>query len=710
MGHHHHHLERLMAMVFLVSASNIFTVCQAQRGFASSFSDFPNTPPVFAIPNRWPIREDQAIGSRVMTLRTIDDEKDKMVYGIAKSEAPAEYSATHMFTVNPRTGDVFLKENLRGKAGHQFYTYMTAHDGHNSAKFEVCFEILPSEEHYDEESPVGAPVEIASSNSTDRSKPSFIARPFPAGRPPHSFPAFNPVAIRPKVPKVPFAATAAPARPTSSAAPGAKSSVLPEASDTPTTSATAPGRPVPVYSPTERPDPVLVATNTSFEHDGGSNGLGGNLHGGGRAGSGHTRKPADWHGYRLDLITAFLPLLAAIAFAPIVGIVFYVLHRKCSRHPNPAMIKGLSHKIPANKTPSMETTMTSTSTASTFDYNGDFFNQIGRTVRSTVSNRYESNQDIEGSPFVKMDDTQWEFPRHHLHFKDILGEGCFGQVWRCEARGLGSPDTPQIVAVKTLKENASDKDKKEFISELEIMKLLDPHPNVVTLLGCCSEKDPVFLIMEFVPYGKLQSYLRDSRTGHNEILTARDLTSFAYQVAKGMEYISSKGIIHRDLAARNVLVGANKQCKIADFGFARDIIASHVYERKSEGRLPIRWMAPESLYDNLFTTKSDVWSFGILMWEIVTMASTPYPGLVAAEVMKRVRDGLRLEKPEHCKREMYNVMFYCWMTDPNERPAFDDIVQMLDKLLVSENDYLELARFPDHAYYNIITNLSGEKL
>ncbi|KAK6645064.1 hypothetical protein RUM43_001340 [Polyplax serrata] len=286
-----------------------------------------------------------------------------------------------------------------------------------------------------------------------------------------------------------------------------------------------------------------------------------------------------------------------------------------------------------------------------------------------------------------------------------------------EAFEEGGKEGAVVVAVKTLKESAGEKERKDLVQELEVMKTLEPHPNIVRLLGCCTEKDPLFVIMEFVAKGKLQSYLRNSRAercygnmhGESKTLTSRDLTGFAYQCARGMEFLSSKGIIHRDLAARNILVSNENICKVADFGFARDIIGSHVYERKSEGRLPIRWMAPESLYDNIFSVKSDVWSFGVLIWEIVTLGSTPYPGLAAADVMRKVRDGCRLEKPDHCRRELYNIMYYCWDKDPKERPSFQELVTLLEQLLLSETDYIELDRFPDHSYYNMVS-LSGEKL
>ncbi|CAH0725275.1 unnamed protein product, partial [Brenthis ino] len=312
---------------------------------------------------------------------------------------------------------------------------------------------------------------------------------------------------------------------------------------------------------------------------------------------------------------------------------------------------------------------------------------------------------------------EWEFPRHRIRIFNIVGEGAFGQVWRAQAIDIDGKKGEQTVAVKTLKENASEKEKTDLIQELTVMKNLGNHPNVVRLIGCCTEKEPTFVIMEFVSLGKLQQFLRDSRAerhygnthGGSQFLTSRDLTHFAFQVARGMDFLSSNGIIHRDLAARNVLITEDRTCKVADFGFARDVAGTHVYERKSDGRLPIRWMAPESLYDDIFSVKSDIWSFGVLLWEIVTLGSTPYPGLSAGDVMRKVRDGHRLEKPEHCRRELYNIMYYCWEAEPTSRPDFKEVVSMLERLLCTEMDYIELERFPDHSYYNV-QHLDGEKL
>ncbi|XP_015430162.1 PREDICTED: tyrosine kinase receptor Cad96Ca [Dufourea novaeangliae] len=328
------------------------------------------------------------------------------------------------------------------------------------------------------------------------------------------------------------------------------------------------------------------------------------------------------------------------------------------------------------------------------------------------TNRYETWEKDSHIGIKNKPENKWEFPRHRLKVFNILGEGCFGQVWKCEALDIDEKSGTKIVAVKTLKENATERDRLDLAQELRVMKNMEPHPNVVRLLGCCTEREPMFVILEYISGGKLQSFLRISREERNHGgpgLTSRDLTGFVYQIAKGMEYLASKGIIHRDLAARNILIDENRVCKVADFGFARDIAANQIYERKSEGRLPIRWMAPESLYDNIFSVKSDIWSFGILIWEIVTLGSTPYPGLAAAEVMRRIKEGYRLDRPEHCKRELYNIMYYCWDKDPACRPSFGELVGLAEGLLLDEIDYIELDRFPDHSYYNVL-NLSGEKL
>ncbi|PZC74920.1 tyrosine kinase receptor Cad96Ca [Helicoverpa armigera] len=339
------------------------------------------------------------------------------------------------------------------------------------------------------------------------------------------------------------------------------------------------------------------------------------------------------------------------------------------------------------------------------------------------SNRYESwdNSHLqlsEETSISKEDQPpdKWEFPRHKLRIFNIVGEGAFGQVWRAQALDIAGKKGEQTVAVKTLKENASEKEKIDLLQELLVMKNLGTHPNVVQLIGCCTEKEPTLVIMEFVSLGKLQQFLRDSRaerhygnTHGSQFLTSQDLTKFAFQVARGMDFLSLQGIIHRDLAARNVLITEDRVCKVADFGFARDVADTHVYERKSDGRLPIRWMAPESLYDNIFSVKSDIWSFGILLWEIVTLGSTPYPGLSANDVMKKVIEGYRLEKPEHCHRELYNIMYYCWEAEPKDRPDFADIVARLEPLINKDMDYIQLERFPDHSYYNL-QHLDGEKL
>jgi len=315
---------------------------------------------------------------------------------------------------------------------------------------------------------------------------------------------------------------------------------------------------------------------------------------------------------------------------------------------------------------------------------------------------------------------RWEHPRESLRLQSVLGEGHFGQVWRAEVDNIGGHQGTLIVAVKNVKDNATSKEQQDLVRELRIMQDLGTHPNVVTLLGCCTTEEPVLVIMEYLVFGKLLTYLRENRGRHNyynfshdsAVLTSPDLTLFACQIAAGMEYIASKGIIHRDLAARNILVDHHKVCKVSDFGMSRSTkeISTEVFEQKHRGALPIRWMSPESLYHNEFDQKTDCWSFGILLWEIITLGSTPYPGLSAREVMRSVREGYRLERPDHCHPQLYQLAAGCWVHEPDWRPIFSRLRHDLEVLLEDQNQgYVDLDRFQEEIYGTLIKS-SDEKV
>lgn len=308
--------------------------------------------------------------------------------------------------------------------------------------------------------------------------------------------------------------------------------------------------------------------------------------------------------------------------------------------------------------------------------------------------------------YTSLSRAQLEFPRQKLQLGVDLGEGRFGKVIQARAMNIIGDGKWLAVAVKTCRPSATDSEKQDLYQELEIMRKIPKHANIVTLLGCCSRKDPLYIIMEYVHRGSMLSYLRKCRP--SSIMTmenrsssfmqprAKDLTVFALQVARGMAHLASFGIIHRDLAARNVLLDTDFTCKICDFGLARDVEGVDVYERTSKGPLPVRWMAPEALEDNCYTRKSDVWSYGVVLWEIVTLGATPYSGMSAMEVMRQVLNGFRLSRPIHCKEEMYELMVRCWMKVADSRPTFADIVTHHEELM--NDDYIVLGDFDEEDY------------
>ncbi|XP_067114007.1 fibroblast growth factor receptor 1b isoform X1 [Osmerus mordax] len=310
------------------------------------------------------------------------------------------------------------------------------------------------------------------------------------------------------------------------------------------------------------------------------------------------------------------------------------------------------------------------------------------------------------SEYELPNDPQWELPRDRLSLGKRLGEGCFGQVVQAEAVGIDKDKPSRLtkVAVKMLKADATEKDLSDLISEMEMMKMIGKHKNIINLLGACTQGGPLYVVVEYASQGNLREYLRARRpvgleywSGPSQAplgsLELRKLVSAAYQVARGMAYLASQKCIHRDLAARNVLVTDDNVMKIADFGLARDIHHIDYYKKTTNGRLPVKWMAPEALFDRIYTHQSDVWSFGVLLWEIFTLGGSPYPGVPVEELFKLLKEGHRMDRPSACTQELYLMMRDCWHAVPSRRPTFLQLVEDLDHTLslMANQEYLDLS-------------------
>lgn len=346
----------------------------------------------------------------------------------------------------------------------------------------------------------------------------------------------------------------------------------------------------------------------------------------------------------------------------------------------------------------------------------------------------------------------WEVPRDNVVLGQVLGSGAFGRVVEATVSGLLYSHSTTKAAVKMVKPSSGAV--QSLMSELKVLVHLGPHLNVVNLLGACTRGGPVYLITEFCRHGDLVNYLQrnkhtfmqsdtqtksDSDGGYMDmnkeesvqyvamkelsyadiepavyetpytpadqqevsslllsdspLLSLNDLLSFSYQVSQAMDFLSSRNCVHRDLAARNVLVCEGKLVKICDFGLARDLTKDQDYIARGNSFLPVKWMSPESIFQNIYSSQSDVWSYGVLLWEIFSLGGSPYPELpMTQEFYSSLKRGYRMSRPDHAPHNIYDLMKQCWEEKPQCRPSFTSLVISVGNMLTDDykKRYLQL--------------------
>ncbi|XP_068198123.1 ephrin type-A receptor 7 isoform X1 [Antennarius striatus] len=288
-----------------------------------------------------------------------------------------------------------------------------------------------------------------------------------------------------------------------------------------------------------------------------------------------------------------------------------------------------------------------------------------------------------------------------IKIERVIGAGEFGEVCSGRLKLPGKRDVS--VAIKTLKVGYTEKQRRDFLCEASIMGQFD-HPNVVHLEGVVTRGKPVMIVIEYMENGSLDSFLRK----HDGQFTVIQLVGMLRGIAAGMRYLSDMGYVHRDLAARNILVNSNLVCKVSDFGLSRvidddpeavytttgklqdvmNVICTPVTDLRfteQGGKIPVRWTAPEAIQYRKFTSASDVWSYGIVMWEVMSYGERPYWDMSNQDVIKAIEEGYRLPAPMDCPPGLHQLMLDCWQKDRAERPKFDQIVGILDKMIRNPN-------------------------
>ncbi|KAM6434449.1 high affinity nerve growth factor receptor [Liasis olivaceus] len=327
------------------------------------------------------------------------------------------------------------------------------------------------------------------------------------------------------------------------------------------------------------------------------------------------------------------------------------------------------------------------------------FMDVGGSPRSSTDSKLEALK----SSFVENPQYFCNTAVRHIKRRDILlkwelGEGAFGKVFLAECHNLSPTQEKMLVAVKTLKE-ATENARLDFQREAELLTVLQ-HEHIVKFYGVCTDGEPLIMLFEYMKHGDLNRFLRshgpdakilDNGNGPSfGQLNLSEMLQIATQIASGMVYLASQHFVHRDLATRNCLVGHSLVVKIGDFGMSRDIYSTDYYRVGGRTMLPIRWMPPESILYRKFTTESDIWSFGVVLWEIFTYGKQPWYQLSNTEAIECITQGRELERPRTCPSEVYDIMQSCWQREPQQRQNMKDIHSRLQALVKAPPVYLAI--------------------
>lgn len=328
------------------------------------------------------------------------------------------------------------------------------------------------------------------------------------------------------------------------------------------------------------------------------------------------------------------------------------------------------------------------------------FLTLGVTVLKCLQKNRTNLDDIliaSVNPEYHYSSDQWEISKEHIVFGEQIGCGTFGKVYKGTLK-----ETDTACAIKTVNEGASSFERNVFLNEASVMKSVSGAYHIVQLLGVVSLEIPPLVVMELMELGDLRSFLMSVRDNHPP--SEQTKLKIAAQIADGLCFMEARKFVHRDLAARNCLVKGDLTVKVGDFGMTRDIYETDYYRKTDKGLLPIRWMAPESLKDGLFTTQSDVWSYGVVLWEIVTLGEQPYQGASNEQVFREVvNDRLKLEVPSNCPRVFRTLMVNCWKTKPEYRMNFMQILTSLE--YYTHEDFKSVSFFHSNEAINIRRSL-----